>query len=264
MPELPEVETVVRELNKNLKDKVFIDVDPIFRPIFNGDFHNVENLKVQSVNRRAKYIVFNFYDTDIHLISHLRMTGKYIFNHVDEKEEKFIRCIFTLNDNSKMYYLDMRKFGRFDLTINLDDYFKHIGIEPLDKNFTYSYLKQYLKGETPMKSFLLNQSVIAGLGNIYADEVLFLSRIHPKRKANSLSETEIKNLVSNIKTVITKAIDNMGTKLSDYRDTDKGKNQNYLNVYGRENKFCNICGTVISKIKMVGRGTHFCSECQKL
>lgn len=264
MPELPEVETVVRELDKNLKNKLFIQIDPIYRPIFNGDFHNLENLKIESITRRAKYIIYNFYDTDIHLISHLRMTGEYIFNQVNEKQERFVRCVFTLNDNSKMYYLDMRKFGRFDITVNLDDYFKKVGIEPFDQNFNTKFLEKLLTKELPIKSFLLDQSYIAGLGNIYADEVLFLSKVHPQRKSNLLTKKEIKSLVINIKEVLQKAIDNMGTNFSDYRDTDKGKNQNYLNVYGRENKFCNICGTVISKIKMGGRGTHFCAKCQKI
>lgn len=262
MPELPEVQTVVNELDKNLKNKSIIEIDAVFEPIFNDDYKPVLNLKIESVTRRAKYIVYNFFDTDIHLISHLRMTGKYLFNDVPEKEEKFIRAIFKISDGTTMYYLDMRKFGKFDVTCELKNYFKNIGVEPLGKDLNYQYLEKLINKTIPIKTFLLDQSFIAGIGNIYADEVLFLSKIHPQRKTNSLNKTETELLIKNIKKVLKSAVENMGTRLSDYRDTDKGENQNYLNVYGRENRECKVCKSKIVKIKSSGRGTHYCPQCQ--
>jgi formamidopyrimidine-DNA glycosylase len=266
MPELPEVETVVRGLNDKVSNKTIREIELVWNKVF-SDGSNPDLLtgkKIKSVTRRAKYIVFNFVDSDLHLISHLRMTGKYLFN-LEQAEEKFLRCVFKFTDGTELYYLDMRKFGKFDICTDLKERFSHIGAEPLTDDLNVQYLKPLLQRDKPIKNFLMDQQYIAGLGNIYTDEVLFLSKIHPQRHSSSLSDKEIKLVIKNVKDVLGKAVDNMGTTLSDYRNTDNvaGENQNYLYVYGRNKAKCKVCGTVIEKIKMGGRGTHFCPKCQK-
>lgn len=272
MPELPEVETVVRELNQKTSLKEIKEIIPIYEKVFSegSDYQLLKNLAIKSVTRRAKYIIFSFYDSDLFLISHLRMTGKYLFNmniginSLSEKDQSHIRCVFKLSDQTEMYYIDARKFGRFDICKDLTKRFIHVGVEPLSDNLNIKYLTPLLKRIKPIKVFLLDQQFIAGLGNIYADEVLFLSKIKPTRASSTLNKNEIKLMIDNIKIVLGKAVDNMGTTLSDYRNTDnnKGDNQNYLNVYGREKANCKVCSTPIEKIKLGGRGTHFCPQCQ--
>jgi formamidopyrimidine-DNA glycosylase len=266
MPELPEVETVVRGLNTKVSNKTIKEIITVWDKVFSdgSDPQQLTGKKIKSVTRRAKYIVFNFFSSDLHLISHLRMTGKYLFS-LDESEKKFLRCIFKFSDGTELFYLDMRKFGKFDICTDLNKRFSHIGAEPLTDDLNEKYLKPLLQRNKPIKNFLMDQAYIAGLGNIYTDEVLFLSKIHPQRHSSTLTDKEIKLVIKNVKTVLQKAVDNMGTTLSDYRNTDNvaGENQNYLNVYGRNKKACKTCKTEIEKIKLGGRGTHFCPQCQK-
>ncbi len=262
MPELPEVETVVRELNHNIKGKIIKEIQPVYDKVFSvgSEPEILKGFKIATVKRRAKYIIFNFANSPLHLISHLRMTGEYLYNQ-DIEKNRFVRCIFRFTDNSLMAFADMRKFGRFDISDDLTKRFKDIGVEPLSDDLNFAYLKNVLNKSKPIKLQLLDQSIIAGIGNIYADEVLFLSKINPQRQASSISEKEIKALVKNIKLVLQKAIDDTGNILPDYRE--KGDKGNYYNVYGQNKKKCKICSSIIEKIILGGRGTHFCPKCQK-
>lgn len=263
MPELPEVETVVNELNDRLSQKLIKYIEPYSSRGISSELNDISHFEVVSVTRRGKYIVFN--GEQIHIIAHLRMTGKFVFTP-SKKDEKYIRCIFHLENKQKMYFVDVRKFGTIEISDNIPLFFNHLGPEPLTDRFSPTYLHSILKKRVkPIKNSLLDQSFVAGIGNIYADESLFLSKINPIKKSHELSIKEITCLVKNIKYVLQKSIENMGTTLSDYRNTKNigGENQYYLYVYGLNGKACKQCNSIILRIKLAGRSTHFCPSCQK-
>ena len=263
MPELPEVETVVNELNTELINETIVRIEPLSSRGIKNELSDVTEFKIISVTRRGKYIVFN--GEDVSIIAHLRMTGKFVFTPSD-KDMKYIRCIFHFNSLRKMYFVDVRKFGTIELTENISTFFSHLGPEPLTNEFTPLYFQSILKNRLkPIKNALLDQSLVAGIGNIYADESLFLSQINPLKKSSGLSLNEMTKLVKNIKWVLSESIKNMGTTLSDYRNTKNtgGENQHYLNVYGLEGSNCKVCNSIILRIKLAGRSTHFCPNCQK-
>ncbi|MCB0279680.1 MAG: DNA-formamidopyrimidine glycosylase [Calditrichaeota bacterium] len=266
MPELPEVQTVVDELELICGGKSITAIEVLTNRVFNNQqlIPQILNKQIERVSRRGKYIVFHLTGNSHYLIAHLRMTGKFL-GKPQVTEEKYTRCILMLNQDEPLYFIDVRQFGGFDITDSLADFFSKLGIEPLSNDFNVSYLKDRLQREQPIKAFLMDQRHIAGLGNIYADESLFLAKIHPKRPSKSLNKAEVDILVVEIKNVLKRAIANMGTTLSDYRNTDNvaGENQNYLFVYGREKRECKVCATVIEKIRLAGRGTHYCPTCQK-
>ena len=180
-----------------------------------------------------------FVTSKLILISHLRMTGKFVSKPV-EKDLNYIRCILTLDNLEKVYFVDVRQFGGFVISDSYELYFKKLGVEPLSLDLNSAYLKNRLNRTQPVKNFLMDQQHIAGLGNIYADESLFHAKIHPLRPSKSISQYEMDTLINKIKFVLKQAILNMGTTLSDYRNTDNvaGENQNYLFVYGRNGKNC--------------------------
>lgn len=261
MPELPEVETVVRELQAKVKGKTLSSVDPVFAKVFppDSDSKKLQGLTISSVSRRAKYIIFNFSQEDLHLIAHLRMTGEFLFDQ-DGENNRFIRCIFHFTDRTVMYFCDMRKFGRLEICSDLAEYFKKMGIEPLGDDLTVAFLQKRLQSSRSIKALLLDQSLIAGIGNIYADEILFLSKINPQRSGLQITAKELLALKKNIKTVLQKAIDDTGITLPDYRE--RANKDFYYNVYGRAKQACKICGHKIEKIRLGGRGTNFCPVCQ--
>ena len=267
MPELPEVQTVVNELLPLLTGRKITAFQPYNKYAFINDFDvdGLNNLVIETVQRRAKYIIFKFKNNQIALIAHLRMTGKFV-RTLTEKDEKHITAEINFEDASKIYFVDIRKFGGFSITDNIDEYFKTFGPEPFSDSLKANYLIEKFKiSKRPIKSLLLDQKIISGIGNIYADEALFLAKIHPESLGFDLKNNEILKLRNAIITVIDSAIKNMGTTLSDYRNTDNfaGENQHYLMVYGQDKKECKNCKNIISKIVLAGRGTHFCPNCQK-
>jgi formamidopyrimidine-DNA glycosylase len=271
MPELPEVETVVRDLAPRVISKTIRDFQlckkskTILDKISLAKFQqNVKNKKISSVTRRAKYILINL--NEGHISIHLRMTGRLMTVAPEKKDEAYIRAVFSLSDRQKLYFKDVRKFGKISYHKTLDDLEKKLGVEPLSKLFTVEHLSMLLsKSSKNIKAFLLDQSHICGLGNIYVDEALWESQIMPQRVTKSIKSSEQVLLHKSIKKVLIAGIKNNGITFDSFYfgDDKSGEYEKFLKVFGREGQKCLRCGEVIRKIKYAGRGTHFCIGCQK-
>ena len=267
MPELPEVQTVVNYIQSELIGQKVIKLKPIWPKVFdnftNNDFFSkVNNPKIKKVWRRAKFIIIEF--ENLILAIHLRMTGKLYFSK--KNLPKHASATIQLANKKILIFEDVRKFGRFYLYNNLDIINKKHGYEPLNKEFTKETLLKILYScKRIIKSILLDQSKIAGLGNIYVDESLWLSRIHPNSISNSIPKEKVFKLHYSIKHVLLQAIANNGTTIINYTYTNgkSGNNATELNIYGKKNLICNICNTKIKKIKVSNRGTYIC-KCQKI
>ncbi len=270
MPELPEVETLKRELAL-IAGKKFKTAS-----VFSAQ---LKNRKIISVERRAKILIINL-DSEQKLLVHLKMTGQLIYQpkigkliiggHPEQNPFKYTRATFTFTDNSKLYFNDLRKFGWLKLLkpIHAGKILDKHGVEPLSKLFTFKNFQDLLQRypNRKIKQFLLDQSLIAGLGNIYVDEACFLARILPTRLVKSLTKLEQKNLHGSIIKVLKLSISKKGTSAKNYVRSDgtKGGFVPYLNVYGRKGELCKRCKkSKITKTKLNGRGTHFCENCQK-
>jgi formamidopyrimidine-DNA glycosylase len=232
--------------------------------------HRVTGNKINNLTRRGKYLIMHL-DNGVMAIFHLRMTGRLCYVKKGTSEDKYKRIIFNLDNNDKLIYADTRTLGTLYAIkpeeINKISGLYTLGCEPLSKEFTLKYLREKLKNSHgKIKPFLLNQKNIAGLGNIYVDESLFLSGINPKQNCNTVSLNQIKLLHTAINKVIGDGIRDGGTTFRDYvnGDGNKGTHQNNLFVYGRDKMACQKCGTIIEKIKVGGRGTCYCPKCQKL
>lgn len=270
MPELPEVETLRRDLSRVIIGKIishaeFLWVKSLHNltpKTFNRKIHGQ---KIIEIERRAK--ILNFLLGNKSLIAvHLKMTGQLIDN---SNPTKHTRAIFHFTDGSKLYFNDLRKFGWLKLIQENDwpKFIAHLGPEPLEKNFTQKYFSEILARypKRKIKQLLLDQTLISGIGNIYADESLFASQILPNRIINKLAESEINLLYQNIKKILKFAIRKGGTSIRDYRRAggEPGGFAPYLKVYDRAGDKCLTCAKMIEKIKQNGRGTHFCPNCQK-
>ncbi len=264
MPELPEVETIVRELREKICGETVSDL----KKKWSGAYVNASKLKIkqrriEKISRKGKYILFEL-DSG-YLITHLRMTGQLIVRSSAPKDLKHLRLIFLLSSGKYLLFYDLRKFGRIWLTMDPQTVLKNTGIDALDSKFSSEYLYKLIeKRKVRIKSFLLDQKFVAGLGNIYIDETLFRSGIHPEARTGDLSEEQSQTLYNAIQYILSQAIRRMGTTISDYKTSGGGfgENQNYLQVYGREGKPCFNCDSPIVKIKHAGRGTHYCPICQ--
>jgi formamidopyrimidine-DNA glycosylase len=293
MPELPEVETVRRDLSKYLVGARFQSIKIInFKNVAPGATFLAKALKGQKIvalGRRGKLLIVDLSIPDKHLLFHLKMTGQLIYEQSNKTlagghslsddslaaavggklPNKYTRAIFDLDKNRHLYFNDLRKFGYIKL-VNSDelaDILKNnYGPEPMDKGFTFTYLKELCqKRSAPIKALILNQKLIAGLGNIYTDEALFAAKIRPDRPAKSLKDSELLALHDSIVNIIKRAIKARGTTFRNYVDArgKKGNFVNYLQVYQRQEQPCFICNKQISKIKVAGRSTHYCPHCQK-
>ncbi len=284
MPELPEVETIVRDLDKRLKGKKIASINSADKKVFQlslADVKQATGKTVKSVWRRAKTIIIDL--GQINLLLHLKMTGQLVYqakksiiagghpiaHEGRELPNKFTRVIFKFNDNSILYFNDVRRFGWVKLAAaaELARLNEKIGIEPLSKDFTLEFFKKFLshKSKTTVKQALLDQKYLAGLGNIYADEALFAARIKPFRRVKTLQAPEIKKLWQAIPKILRYAIKRRGTSFNDYVDAqgETGNFIKYLKVYGRAGEKCKNCGQPVKKIKLGGRGAHWCDKCQK-
>lgn len=273
MPELPEVETVKENLKKRLINKKINDVKVLYNNIIaypdTNTFEKIlKNRTVKNITRRGKFLIFDL--EDYYLLSHLRMEGKYFFKNKNDKINKHEHVIFNLDNNQELRYMDTRKFGKMYLIKkeNIDTIgpLKELGLEPFDNDLTSNYLKEKLKNKIiPIKTVLLDQSIITGIGNIYADEILFLSHINPLKKSNTLKEKELNNIIKYTKEVLNKAIAKGGTTIHSYTSVDGviGTYQGSLFVHNKEKEHCPICQNQIKKIKVGGRGTYYCPHCQK-
>ena len=273
MPELPEVETVKESLKKRLIGKKINNVNIIYDniiayPKVNDFIKNIKNQKIIDLHRRGKFIVFEL--DDYFLLSHLRMEGKYFFKNTSDNILKHEHVIFDLDDGEELRYMDTRKFGRMYLiekdSIDKIGPLKELGLEPWDNNLDSNYLlNKYKNKNLPIKSILLDQSIIVGIGNIYADEILFLSKINPLKKGKDISKKEANNIIKYTKEVLEKAIKMGGTTIRTYSSVDgvHGLFQEELLIHGRDKGKCPICNASILKIKVGGRGTYYCPKCQK-
>lgn len=277
MPELPEVESVVQGLNQMILGEKIKTVEVrwpriIESPVVDTFINQLQGQVIEEVRRRGKFILF--YLTDDVLISHLRMEGKYQVVHpktevADSFDMKHTHVIFHLESGKELRYLDVRKFGRMSLVPKGQE-FEHkslakLGPEPVAEEFKLAEMQEFLTRRTKaIKGVLLDQHIVVGVGNIYADEILFEAKIHPTRPANSLTATEEEVLYEAIISILAKAVKKGGTTIRSYENAfgENGNYQEYLKVYGKTGRDCLRCGTTIEKIKVAGRGTHFCPTCQ--
>ncbi len=283
MPELPEVETIKRELQPKILDRKIIGCK-IFRKDIIGypapDFFCKEilNQSIIDICRRAKYLILKLSNKK-KMVFHLRLSGALIYQkdasnlRSDSRKKlnkKFVRLIIKLNRGSIIFY-EPRALGRAYL-IKEDEKpcvlkgLFNLGYEPLSPEYDFHYFRNKLKNrKTSIKQLLLDQSVCAGVGNIYSDEALFRAGIKPTRKANTLNTEEVFKLLIALKDVLKKGIDEFGTTVSDYKRADgkSGNFQKFLYVYAQEGKPCRLCGREIIVKKLGGRSTRYCPNCQK-
>jgi len=274
MPELPEVETIRRSLEKTIKNLTICQADIYLPqivkiPSTERFLEQVANKKVTGIERKGKYLLIRLAQ-NMTLVVHFRMTGKFICCDPKDPVVKHTHLVFQLDNNSELRYNDVRQFGRFYLLesndLNQIPGLKKMGIEPFDACFTRDYLKKHIKfRRTKIKPLLMDQCFIAGIGNIYADEILQAAKIHPERLACSLNAREIANLYLSIKKVLNKGIEYNGASIRDYVDSngEKGRFQEQLAVYNREGEPCINCSTAIIRKRIGGRSSHFCPVCQK-
>ncbi|WP_082233620.1 DNA-formamidopyrimidine glycosylase [Halobacillus massiliensis] len=273
MPELPEVETVRKTLKTLVLDKEIKDVsifwgniikkpqDPeIFKSLLIGQ-------KLQDIMRQGKFLIFKM--TDITMVSHLRMEGKFGLYEGSEPRAKHTHVVFHFTDGTELRYNDVRKFGTMHLFNKGEEGqekpLNQLGPDPFAPAFTIDYFLEKLQKTTRnIKAVLLDQSIVAGLGNIYVDEALFRARIHPERTAKDLTREEAEQVREKSIETILEAVEQGGTTIRTYLNGqgEMGMFQQKLNVYGKENTECPGCGTPIVKLKVSGRGTHICPDCQ--
>ncbi|MFS1663180.1 DNA-formamidopyrimidine glycosylase [Streptococcus sp. zg-JUN1979] len=272
MPELPEVETVRRGLEHLIVGRRITDVIIKVPKMVKYDSQlfceSLIGQAFRAILRRGKYLLFEL-DEGV-VVSHLRMEGKYHLFKDDVPQNKHFHLFFHLDDGSTLVYQDVRKFGTFEYLkkAELDAYFtkKKLGPEPTNHDFDEEAFRDALsRYRKPLKSLLLDQTLVVGLGNIYVDEVLWASQLHPQRAANSLSREEAHHLHEEIIRILQLAVDKGGSTIRTYKNAlgKDGTMQNYLQVYGKTGEPCPRCASPIEKIKVGGRGTHFCPSCQK-
>ncbi len=289
MPELPEVEVVKRSLERNILNliikKVKINDANLRYKVDKNGISKLKGKKITKIKRKSKFLIFEIGKT-YKMLVHLGMTGKFFFT--DNKDNKFKtsfyyfldykkdrkhdRVIFILNKKHKLIYNDVRKFGFIKIyssnQITKSQHLTHLGPEPLEKNWNFSYLKKYLVGrERSIKNILMDQKCVSGLGNIYVNEILFLSRIKPSRKAAKLKNFEIERIIKFSKKILKNSIKLGGSTIKDFSSENgkKGVFQQHFKVYGRENQNCsNVdCNLRIIRTLISNRATFFCKKCQK-
>jgi len=289
MPELPEVETIKRGLERKATGKKITAIEIFDKKIAKNK--NLANIligqKILRIERRGKLLAFLLLNGD-YLLVHLKMTGQLVYKEKDNKtkKEKIVAGGHSLNnkndwddryqrvkivfaDKSFLAFNDLRRFGYLKIVDKQEKeriWEKDFGIEPLTPNFTFlNFKKLFVKRKTNIKALLMNQKLIAGLGNIYVDEACFCAGILPERKIADIKPEEIKKLFICIPKILAIAIKNRGTTFNSFVDEkgNKGNHVNFLKVYGRAGEKCKKCKTPIKKIKHAGRGTHFCPKCQK-
>ncbi len=267
MPELPEVETVVRELKEALPGKIIKTVDVLWPKTWVARTDRpITGQRIERITRKGKYILVHLNDSV--LVIHLRMTGQLLLANANAKaDSKHLRCRIVFTDGSELLFNDQRKFGRMYHTETPDGILSKIGKDAFDPYCTVDwFVKQVSARRTGIKSLLLSQSVIAGLGNIYADESLFRAGIHPASVCQAVPVPRLKRLFDEIQYVLKFAVSHMGSTISDYRDAygNVGETQKFFQVYQQQGKPCPNCGNEIQKIRVANRGTHVCPHCQIL
>lgn len=271
MPELPEVETIKNELLPHIVGQRITGVtlfwDGIVRQPSVEEFcSRLIGQKISGLSRRGKYLMFSL-TTDEVLIIHLKMTGSLLLKPLSDEPDKFIRAIIHLDEETGLYFRDPRKLGVMWLVEDTDSIVGKLGPEPLEAGFTPQILAQRLHNRTaPIKALLCDQGFIAGIGNMYADEALFATKIHPLRPGGSLTEDEIDRLQNAIQQVLRSAISNKGASVDTYfRPNGKlGTAHFHFQVAHRGGQPCPTCGTPIARLPIRNRGSYFCPKCQAL
>ena len=264
MPELPEVETIARKLRSDLIGKTILDADLLWPrtlalpspKIFK---QQIKGQKIREVTRRAKFFIVHL--TNASLLIHLRMSGDLSIRHSTIRPEKHDRLVLKLSGNQSLVFNDTRKFGRVWLTSMPEDVLGRLGPEPLSREFTAQWLYNALnKRHRQLKPLLLDQTFLAGLGNIYTDEALHIAKLHPLSASNSITAEQAGALREAVRKVLKEGIRRNGASIDwVYRG---GEFQNHFRVYDREGKACPVCGTEIKRITVGQRGTHYCPKCQ--
>ncbi|MFA5051174.1 MAG: bifunctional DNA-formamidopyrimidine glycosylase/DNA-(apurinic or apyrimidinic site) lyase [Patescibacteria group bacterium] len=278
MPELPEVETIKNQLADKIIGKKIVKVEIRLAKLIKGvsaiNFKNkLKNATIQDISRRAKLLIIRI-SNGYSLLIHLKLTGQLIFmkHGADNMEhQKYTHIIYYFSDKSALIYNDLRQFGYVKLvkTADLEKIFEQekYGPEPLEKDFTLKKFQEILlkKSKLKIKPLLMDQSFIAGIGNIYAQEACFCAKISPIRTVKSLSDKEIKNLYHCLISILKQAIKHKGSSVENYVDAsgEKGTYVSRLKVYGRENLKCFRCKSKVEKMVLAGRGTYYCPSCQK-
>lgn len=268
MPELPEVETVVRTLEKQIAGRQIQNVEVIEKKIIEGDpdeFAKALNGQTfRSFARRGKYLLF--YMDDVLFVSHLRMEGKYYLQKQEEPRNRHMHVIFLLDNGYELRYQDTRKFGRMCLMKKDTDLtrFRNLGIDALDDAFDEAYIYSYSRhSKVPVKTLLLNQSFVAGIGNIYADEILFACGIRPGRSAQRLTKNDCQAIAIQTKRILFAAIQAGGTTIRSYTSSLGVTGRFQLQCLVHEQKICRICGSQIKMKRIGGRSSYYCPICQK-
>ena len=274
MPELPEVETIKRQLQKEIVGKKIIKVEINLPKLVKTDPEKfrkkVENKRINSVWRRAKIIGIEL-DNKYTILIHLKLTGQLLyFPSIKELELKnYSHLIYHLDDGSFLVHNDSRQFGYVKLIeeSKIDEIKNRLGIEPLSSSFTLKSFRKILNchPRSKIKTLLMHQDLIAGIGNAYSDEILFEAEVNPFRLAGELNDDEIKKIYQAIKSILAQAIKYRGTSTDTYVDAynHRGEYTRFLKVYQQEGKKCPRCGTIITTAKIGGRTAHFCPKCQK-
>ena len=289
MPELPEVEVVKRSLTKNIQNLIIknikINHSKLRYRINKNDLNKIIGLRLEKIKRRSKFLIF-FFNKDMIMLVHLGMTGKFYFidkknvksktsfyYDLDEKNDrKHDHVIFYLEKKQKLIYNDVRKFGfikfyHFD-NFNKINHLIDLGPEPLKRDFNFAYIKKYLKRKKrSIKNILMDQKFVSGLGNIYVNEILFLSRVKPNRKAYKVKNFEIIKIINFTKKILKQSIKYGGSSIKNFSSSNgkKGSFQGLFQVYGRKGSKCPNahCQNKIIKINISNRSTFYCSNCQK-
>ena len=280
MPELPEVETIRRGLDKYLKNKTIKEVKILDPKLIQGDVKNVINATIEKVERYGKGLVINL-SNNYSIAIHIKLTGQLVYQgkenkntkpskeKVGELPSKFTRAIFYLSPQGTLYFNDIRRFAWIKILPKEEvknlDFFKNLGPEPF-KDLTLEKFEKIVKNSSQkIKALLMDQKKISGVGNIYANEALFSAKINPLRKANSLTKEEINKLYKAVLKVLEEGLKYGGTTEINFvnEDGQPGKFQEHLKVYGKKGKPCPICKTPIEYTKISGRSTFYCPKCQK-
>ena len=272
MPELPEVETIVNDLRYRVEGRRFSDVSlfwprMVLKPSAEEFRRCLRGQEIKEITRRGKYLIFRLASGEA-LVLHMRMTGSLLLRDgkdPDSEPVDYVTAVFTLDDGHELIFRDRRKLGTASLLKDEGEIENKLGPEPLGAGFTPALLRERLRNrKAPIKALLCDQKFIAGIGNMYADEALFLSGIHPLRTADSLSDDEIEKLHKAIREVLRTGIANAGATFSDYRRPggEQGKQQDAFYAAHRGGQTCYVCATPIERIPVRNRGSYFCPKCQ--
>ena len=276
MPELPEVTTIINVLkNSTLINNEIKSVDILIpKVIQNASVQQFKkffvNEKIIDIDRLGKYIIYKLTNKKV-FVSHLRMEGNFFYLETKNiKNLHHLMVLFNFVNGNSLAYCDSRMFGTFSI-YHENDYLKSkelskLSIDPLNEKFTPEFLLNKIQNiNRPIKTVLLDQTIVSGIGNIYADEILFMSKLHPLTKAKQLTKKDCELICKYSKKILLDAIKHKGTTIFSYKfdPNHSGEYQQFLNVHQRENKPCKNCKTPIIKIKVNGRGTYFCPKCQK-